>query len=83
MNSVQIGKAERAPSRLKAYELYPARDAARMPFRPPPGIEIVRIDAESLMLATPSCENTFEEAFIVGTAPAAYCPNHSSRIAGH
>ena len=68
---------------LKAYELYPARDAARMPFRPPPGIEIVRIDAESLMLATPSCQNTFEEAFIVGTAPAAYCPNHSSQIAGH
>jgi penicillin-binding protein 1B len=62
---------------LKAYELYPARDAARMSFTPPPGIEIVRIDADSRMLATPSCQNTFEEAFIVGTAPTTYCPLHS------
>src|SRR5206468_12773566 len=65
---------------LKAYELYPARDS--MSFKPPPGIEIVRIDAESLMLATPSCTNTFEEAFIAGTAPTAYCPIHSLEIAG-
>jgi penicillin-binding protein 1B len=65
---------------LKAYELYPPRD--RMSFRPPPGIETVRIDAESLMLATPYCTNTFEEAFIAGTAPTAYCPIHSQEIAG-
>jgi membrane carboxypeptidase/penicillin-binding protein len=66
---------------LKAYELYPVGDAARMAFRPPPGIEIVSIDADSVMLATPSCHNTFKEAFIAGTAPTAYCPLHSLKIA--
>jgi penicillin-binding protein 1B len=60
---------------LKAYELYPA-NPGRMSFMPPPGIEIVRIDAESMMLASPSCTNTFEEAFIFGTAPVDYCPLH-------
>jgi penicillin-binding protein 1B len=66
---------------LKAYELYPVRDAARMSFTPPPGIEIVTIDADTLKLATPLCQNTFEEAFIVGTAPTTYCPLHSLKIA--
>jgi penicillin-binding protein 1B len=62
---------------MKAYELHPVRDAARMTFTPPPGVEIVTIDADTLLLATPFCRNTFEEAFIVGTAPTAYCPLHS------
>ena len=65
---------------MKAYELHPVSDLAGMSFAPPPGIEIVRIDADTLLLATPSCENTFEEAFIVGTAPTAYCPLHSLKI---
>ena len=65
---------------MKAYELHPVREAARMSFTPPPGIEIVTIDADTLMLATPLCQNTFEEAFIVGTAPTAYCPLHSLKI---
>jgi penicillin-binding protein 1B len=45
----------------KAYELHPVRDVARMSFTPPPGIEFVTIDADTL--------KPFEEAFIVGTAP--------------
>jgi penicillin-binding protein 1B len=61
---------------LKAYALHPVQNPARLPFMPPPGVEIVRIDAESLLLATPQCVNTFDEAFIVGTAPTAYCPLH-------
>jgi hypothetical protein len=28
------------------------------------------------MLANSSCENTFEEAFIAGTAPTTYCTIH-------
>jgi penicillin-binding protein 1B len=56
---------------LKAYTLYPVRDRALMLFTPPPGIEIVSIDAETLMRASPSCLNVFEEAFIAGTAPTA------------
>ena len=65
---------------LKAYQLHPVGDMASMSFVPPPGIEIVSIDADTLMLATPLCQHTFEEAFIVGTAPTAYCPLHSLKI---
>jgi len=68
---------------LQAYKLHPVRDPAAMSFRPPPGIEIVTIDADSLMLATPSCQNTFKETFIAGTAPTAYCPIHSLKISKH
>jgi len=68
---------------LKAYQLYPVRDATRMSFKPPPGIEIVSIDADTLMRATPFCQNTFQEAFIVGTAPTAYCPLHFLKVAKH
>jgi penicillin-binding protein 1B len=64
---------------LKAYKLHPAKPI-EMSFVPPPGIEIVRIDAESMMLAAPSCTNTFEEAFITGTAPVDYCPLHEHRV---
>jgi len=64
---------------LKAYKLYPPKK--RMYFSPPPGIEFVTIDAETMMRATPDCVDTFEEAFIAGTAPAAYCPIHSQQLA--
>jgi hypothetical protein len=40
----------------------------------------VRLDRESLGLATPSCPDTFEEAFISGSAPTTYCPIHGFRI---
>jgi penicillin-binding protein 1B len=65
---------------LKAYQLYPVRDKARMSFKPPPGIEFVNLDADTHMLATPFCQNTFQEAFILGTAPTAYCPLHALQI---
>ena len=64
---------------LKAYKLYPP--SKRMYFTPPPGIEFVTIDAETMMRATPDCVETFEEAFIAGSAPAAYCPIHSHQFA--
>jgi penicillin-binding protein 1B len=64
---------------LKAYALYPPNK--RMYFTPPPGIEFVSIDTESMLRATPDCPETFQEAFIVGTAPTAYCPLHSPQIA--
>ena len=63
---------------LKAYQLYPVRVKARMSFKPPPGIEIRHSSMRIVScVATPSCQNTFEEAFILGTAPAAYCPLHT------
>jgi penicillin-binding protein 1B len=64
---------------MKATQLYPP-DPDKTHFTVPPGIEFARVDSESLLLATPSCENTFEEAFIVGTAPTAYCPLHGFHI---
>jgi hypothetical protein len=64
---------------LKAYALHPP--AKNMEFTAPPGIEFVNIDAESLLRATADCTDTFREAFIDGTAPAAYCPLHSLPIA--
>src|SRR5262249_16826135 len=64
---------------LKAYATYPP--AKHMEFTPPPGIEFASIDAESMMRATPDCPDTFQEAFIRGTVPDAYCPIHSAPIA--
>ena len=61
---------------IRAYQLYPVADPDAMYFEPPSGIDFVRIDKESLALAGPSCPDTFEEAFISGTAPANFCPIH-------
>jgi penicillin-binding protein 1B len=65
---------------MKAYKLYPVRDIDSMYFNAPSGIDFVRLDKESLGLATPSCPDTFEEAFIAGSAPTSYCPIHGFRI---
>jgi penicillin-binding protein 1B len=67
---------------LKSTALYPPRDPDNMHFQAPPGIEFARVDADSFMLATPSCENTIEEAFISGTAPTVYCTLHGLKISG-
>ena len=64
---------------LKAYALYPP--TKQMYFTAPPGVEFVTIDTESMMPATPDCPDTFQEAFIRGTVPAAYCPLHSGQTA--
>jgi len=65
---------------LKAYKLYPVRDVDSMYFDAPSGIDSVRLDRDSLGLATPSCPDTFEEVFISGSAPTSYCPIHGFRI---
>src|SRR5262249_5312154 len=64
---------------IKANQLYPP-DPDRMNFEVPSGIEFVRLDADSMGVATSGCTNTFEEAFIAGTAPTTYCPLHEPRI---
>jgi penicillin-binding protein 1B len=65
---------------MKATALYPPRDPDNTSFAAPPGIDFVKVDADTMMLATPSCTNTIEDAFISGTAPAEYCAVHSTRI---
>jgi len=65
---------------LKAYKIHPP--SKRIYFTVPPGIEFVTIDSESMLRATPDCDETYEEAFLIGTAPVAYCPIHSTRVAG-
>ena len=65
---------------MRAYDLYPPRDVDSMHFQAPSGIDFVRLDNESLALAGPSCPETFEEAFISGTAPTSYCPLHGFKV---
>ncbi len=65
---------------IKAAQLYPPRDMDKMYFSAPAGIDFARVDSESLQLANPSCPETFEEAFISGTAPTSYCPLHGFKI---
>jgi penicillin-binding protein 1B len=45
-------------------------------FQAPSGITFVEIDKETGKLATPGCERTINEAFLVGTEPTEYCPFH-------
>jgi penicillin-binding protein 1B len=60
---------------MKATQLYPPRDPDQTSFQAPSGVEFAKIDADTLLLANDSCVNTFDEAFIAGTAPTAYCTN--------
>ena len=62
---------------LAADALYPVREDEETAFYDPPGVELVSIDADTLSLATPYCNNRFTQAFIFGTAPRTYCPIHS------
>ena len=45
-------------------------------FAQPAGIVTVRIDSETLQLATPDCPVTRDEVFIEGTQPTQYCQKH-------
>jgi penicillin-binding protein 1B len=65
---------------MKATQLYPPADPDNTGFDVPGGIEFQRIDAESYELANDSCVDTFEEAFIAGTAPTVYCTLHGLKI---
>jgi penicillin-binding protein 1B len=42
----------------------------------PEGVELALVDSESGYLATTSCPQTLQEAFLVGTAPKETCPQH-------
>ena len=57
----------------KAYAIHPVPDLAAMRFSPPSGIEFVRIDSATRLRGDPSCGDSFDEAFINGTAPTASC----------
>jgi penicillin-binding protein 1B len=60
----------------KATRLYPPRDPEQVNFEAPEEFSFVKIDADTLQRANDSCPNTFEEAFISGTEPAASCTAH-------
>ena len=52
---------------------YPKRD-----FTIPPGITLAKIDAQTGLLALPTCPRKIQEAFIEGTDPKDFCPvDHS------
>jgi penicillin-binding protein 1B len=65
---------------IKATALYPPNDPDHMNFDAPPGVDFARVDADTLMLANSACQNTFEEAFLAGTAPTAYCTLHGLHL---
>jgi len=65
----------------KAYDLYPARKIAEMYFQPPSGVEMVRIDAATLLRGDDSCGESFVEAFLPGTAPEGSCLDVSESVA--
>ncbi len=62
---------------LAADALYPVRADEEIRFYDPPGVELVNIDADTMSLATPYCQNRYTTPFIFGTAPRVYCPIHS------
>ncbi|MCL4812111.1 MAG: PBP1A family penicillin-binding protein [Vicinamibacteraceae bacterium] len=55
---------------------------ANVPFpAPPPGIIFAEIDRDSGKLATPQCERTITEAFLIGTEPFEMCDQHGTGLA--
>lgn len=48
-------------------------------FVPPPGVEMRSIDTATGKVASPDCpsESVIDEAFVAGTEPRVYCPEHS------
>jgi penicillin-binding protein 1B len=58
----------------QAYQIHPVRDLKAMNFNPPPGVEVVRIDAATLRRGDESCGGeSFYEAFLWGTSPQGSC----------
>jgi penicillin-binding protein 1B len=53
-----------------------------VPFQVPSGVTFVAIDKDTGKLATPACERTFNESFVVGTEPTEYCPLHGGNGEG-
>ncbi|TNF46697.1 PBP1A family penicillin-binding protein [bacterium] len=53
------------------------KDVPAEQFPIPEGVDLVEIDPESGLLASPGCYEKVVEAFLPGTAPTEYC-NHSS-----
>jgi penicillin-binding protein 1B len=55
---------------------------ANVPFaEPPSGIIFADIDRDSGKLATPQCERTIREAFLIGTEPFEMCDMHGTGMA--
>jgi penicillin-binding protein 1B len=50
------------------------------PFVPPPGVNLVEIDPETMQMATPQCPARRTEAFIDGTEPHDFCYRHGGRM---
>jgi penicillin-binding protein 1B len=65
---------------MKATQLYPPKDPDQTYFQAPSGVEFAKIDADTLLLANDACVNTFEEAFITGTAPKTFCSDPGLKI---
>lgn len=72
----ETGSSVAAPV-IKAFFTEALKDQPSIPFRTPPGIQMVRIDAETGKLAGPGSNKVIVEAFKPGTEPK---PNGSATI---
>lgn len=54
---------------VKEFMTAALKDAPAIPFRVPPGLQLVRVDPETGQLASPSQRNAIWEGFIPGTEP--------------
>jgi len=63
-----------------AYKIHPVRDRKAMYFSPPAGVEMVRIDSATRRRGDPSCGESFDEAFLSGTAPKGSCADADMRL---
>jgi len=81
-DSRQMGKGETGSRAACPIWLYFTREVLKgkpiIPFQPPEGVIITKIDAKTGLLASPSSQKTCFQAFKKGTEPATYSPKPDS-----
>ena len=81
-DSRQMGKGETGSRAACPIWLYFMRDALKeepiIPFQHPEGVVITKIDAKTGLLASPSSQKTYFQAFKKGTEPTTYSPTPGS-----
>ena len=81
-DSRQMGKGETGSRAACPIWLYFMREVLKgkpiIPFQHPEGVVITKIDAKTGLLASPSSQKTYFQAFKKGTEPATYSPKPDS-----
>jgi len=81
-DNIRMGKGETGSRAACPIWLYFMRDALKeepiIPFQHPEGVVITKIDAKTGLLASPSSQKTYFQAFKKGTEPTTYSPTPGS-----